>query len=58
MEKRMIKGNKNVEQLSHFHCGECRKWWSIGDAPKGKHRWFCPWCGKEQTFTTPKHKRS
>ncbi|MEX0931188.1 MAG: hypothetical protein WDZ88_00395 [Candidatus Paceibacterota bacterium] len=32
------------EVLSHFRCGECAGWWSIGDAPKRK-LWFCPWCG-------------
>jgi len=42
---------RSEEKLSHFSCGECRKWWSIGDAPKGKRKWFCPWCGREQAFT-------
>jgi len=34
-----------VEELHHFQCGECKKWWAIGDAPKAKNDWFCPWCG-------------
>jgi ribosomal protein L44E len=42
-------GKKSTEKLVHFQCGECKKWWSIGDAPK-KIQWFCPWCGKEQKF--------
>ena len=35
-----------VEELSHFQCGRCKKWWTIGDAPKEKKKWFCPWCGE------------
>ncbi len=35
------------EILTHFSCGHCKKWWSIGDAPK-RNAWFCPWCGKAQ----------
>ena len=33
------------ENLVHFNCSYCEKWWSIGDAPERDH-WFCPWCGK------------
>jgi ribosomal protein S27AE len=40
-----MKHKRVVEQLNHFQCGKCRKWWSIGDAPKEKKKWFCPWCG-------------
>jgi predicted RNA-binding Zn-ribbon protein involved in translation (DUF1610 family) len=46
-------GKLSQEQLSHFRCGFCDKWWSIGDAPK-KNKWFCPWCGKEQIFKNEK----
>ncbi len=35
------------EILTHFSCGHCKKWWSIGDVPK-RNTWFCPWCGKAQ----------
>jgi hypothetical protein len=35
---------KCVEHLTHFRCGVCNGWWSIGDAPERDH-WFCPWCG-------------
>ncbi len=41
--------NPSVEQLHHFVCAACKKWWTIGDAPKNKKEWFCPWCGKSQT---------
>jgi predicted RNA-binding Zn-ribbon protein involved in translation (DUF1610 family) len=41
-------GKKSVENLHHFNCGSCNKWWSIGDAPNDKHDWFCPWCGTKQ----------
>jgi hypothetical protein len=34
-----------IEHLSHFQCGACAKWWAIGDAPPGRTRWHCPWCG-------------
>lgn len=38
-------GERSIEQLSHFWCLHCKKWWSIGDAPRAKKEWFCPWCG-------------
>ena len=36
---------KSVEELHHFSCKDCKKWWSIGDAPSEKDKWYCPWCG-------------
>mgnify|MGYP001599533068 CR=1 FL=1 len=38
-----------IEQLHHFVCVSCKKWWTIGDAPASKKEWFCPWCGNAQT---------
>lgn len=36
----------SLEVLSHFSCGKCSKWWSIGDAVlEDRTDWFCPWCG-------------
>jgi len=49
----MEKGEASLERLVHFHCAYCKKWWSIGDAPREKTTWFCPWCGKEQTIQIP-----
>ena len=43
-----IIGKKSTEKLTHFQCGVCRKWWTIGDAPLKKDNWFCPWCGSAQ----------
>jgi ribosomal protein S27AE len=40
-----MKHKRAVEHLNHFQCGKCKKWWTIGDAPKKKKEWFCPWCG-------------
>lgn len=36
----------SVEQLHHFNCSSCDRWWSIGDFLWGSqgHLW-CPWCG-------------
>jgi hypothetical protein len=45
--KNINTGSVSKEHLHHFNCGSCKKWWSIGDAPKRK-QWFCPWCGKKQ----------
>jgi len=39
---------KSIEKISHFQCGYCKKWWTIGDALEKKKKWFCPWCGLEQ----------
>lgn len=41
------------EILSHFRCGKCDKWWSIGDAPC-QENWFCPWCGEKNKTLSPK----
>jgi hypothetical protein len=42
-------GTRSVEQLQHFQCGACQKWWTIGDAPP-RPNWYCPWCGRENRF--------
>jgi len=41
-------GKKIKEELFHFKCARCKKWWAIGDAAKNKKFWFCPWCGTKQ----------
>ncbi|MCB0277468.1 MAG: hypothetical protein KDI06_21825 [Calditrichaeota bacterium] len=41
-------GKKSEELLTHFNCEKCRKWWSIGDAPRDRESWYCPWCGHYQ----------
>lgn len=43
-------GLRTIENLHHFRCKECNKWWTIGDAPECKINWFCPWCGGENRF--------
>lgn len=48
-------GKASLEKLVHFQCGQCQKWWSVGDAPADKTVWFCPWCGQKQTILVPKH---
>jgi ribosomal protein S27AE len=42
------------EQIRHFSCGKCQKWWSIGDAPEKRNEWFCPWCGENQVLSKDK----
>lgn len=44
------RGRSSVELLTHYNCGRCDKWFSIGDAPSDRTRWTCPWCGLEQEF--------
>ncbi|MGF0068419.1 hypothetical protein [Candidatus Spyradosoma sp. SGI.093] len=39
----------SIEKLSHFRCGRCGGWFSIGDAPEDRATWFCPWCGNRET---------
>jgi phage FluMu protein Com len=41
---------RSIEKLNHFRCKDCNKWWSVGDAPEGKENWWCPWCGKENSY--------
>ena len=50
----MIESKRSIENLSHFFCSFCSKWWTIGDAPEEKEVWFCPWCGKENNYGTEK----
>ncbi|OGZ15685.1 MAG: hypothetical protein A3J08_01380 [Candidatus Lloydbacteria bacterium RIFCSPLOWO2_02_FULL_51_11] len=42
---------RKIEKLSHFSCGVCKKWWSVGDAPEKRRTWYCPWCGAKQACT-------
>ncbi|MBI3397026.1 hypothetical protein HY045_00970 [Candidatus Woesebacteria bacterium] len=39
---------RSKEVLTHFRCIFCNKWWTIGEVPITKTKWFCPWCGKLQ----------
>ncbi|MEX0652002.1 MAG: hypothetical protein WD153_00875 [Candidatus Paceibacterota bacterium] len=39
---------RSKEELHHFQCDICKKWWTIGDAPEDKVEWFCSWCGEKQ----------
>ena len=48
-EQDFSKNRRTVEQLYHFGCAQCGKWWTIGDAPVSKKKWYCPWCGTENT---------
>ncbi len=45
-----IKSKRSVEKLHHMSCSRCKKWWTIGDAPRSKKKWFCPWCGTENAY--------
>lgn len=45
-----MSGTRSLERLTHFRCGSCCKWWSIGDAPLDREVWFCPWCGVTGVF--------
>ena len=54
-------GTLSIEQMYHFRCGNCDKWWSIGDPPEQagalkKKIWFCPWCGQKQGIEQDKNK--
>lgn len=40
------KASKSIEKLVYFRCNNCNKWWTIGDAPIKRKKWWCPWCGK------------
>lgn len=44
-------GSRSIERISHFRCGSCKKWWSVGDAPQEKNDWFCTWCGERQELS-------
>lgn len=37
-------GQRSIENLSHFNCPDCLKWFSVSDAPTDKTQWACPWC--------------
>jgi len=40
----------SVERFHHFRCGNCTGWWGMGDAPKTRKEWFCPWCGVKSKY--------
>ena len=45
----------SLEVLHHFTCGECKKWWSIGDhqlsqVRKHDDQMHCPYCGIKQPY--------
>jgi len=46
----MSENKRTTENLHHFSCAFCQKWWTIGDAPNDKEDWFCPWCGEKNTY--------
>ncbi|MDO8584503.1 MAG: hypothetical protein Q7R85_00050 [bacterium] len=50
MKKHSMKPTRSVEELHHFSCAACKKWWTVADAPENKREWFCPWCGNVQQF--------
>lgn len=37
-----------VEQLYHFQCSMCSKWWTIGDWDGTADSMCCPHCGVRQ----------
>ena len=49
---KVAKHTVSVELLHHFNCGQCRRWWSVGDY-KGPHRLHCPHCGHLAEFEVP-----
>ena len=49
-EHEKVPGTRSIERLSHFRCGHCNKWFSVGDAPTDRTEWFCPWCGTAGVF--------
>lgn len=38
------------EVLYHFNCGECKKWWTVGDwhTLRNGDMTYCPHCGTLQ----------
>lgn len=41
----------SLERLSHFRCGVCQGWWSVGDwhvRAKDRRHMYCTWCGTLQ----------
>ena len=43
---------RSAEIIHHFHCCDCGRWWSVGDAPVRKTVWFCPWCGAKGKYSS------
>jgi predicted RNA-binding Zn-ribbon protein involved in translation (DUF1610 family) len=50
MKKLSKKFVRHIERLHHFSCACCGGWWTVGDAPPTRMKWFCPWCGKENIY--------
>lgn len=32
----------------HMQCGHCHRFFAVEDAPAGRNKWYCPWCGDSQ----------
>lgn len=47
----IAKISHSLERLSHFRCGLCKGWWSVGDwhiRANGRTHMYCTWCGEKQ----------
>lgn len=50
----MSDNQRTTEELHHFSCYKCHKWWTVGDAPEDKQDWYCPWCGEFNQYAITK----
>lgn len=50
LDLNMSENKRTTENLNHFSCSICSKWWTIGDAPSERESWYCPWCGEMNDF--------
>ena len=47
----------SIEQLYHFRCGKCNRWWSIGDFNQHSVKLVCcPWCGESGAISPMENK--
>lgn len=53
MDKLQITGVVVPSVWHHMQCGYCGRFFAVEDAPAERDRWYCSWCGTEQTMRAP-----
>lgn len=48
----MMSHKVSREELKHYNCKKCNKWWSISDGPDDPRELYCPWCGTKGNKTS------
>ena len=48
--KPTVVGEVFIEELYHFNCPKCSRWWTVGDLPREIESIQCPFCSEGYTI--------